>query len=77
MIENQCYVVGVNRVGNGGGVSYEGDSQFVDFKGDVLLSAGNKNGSVFHESIDLDKLNGFRDKFPAYKDADDFNLIVK
>ena len=38
-IENQCYVVGVNRVGSGGGLDYAGDSCMVDPLGDVLAAA--------------------------------------
>lgn len=38
-IECQCYVLGVNRVGEGGGLRYVGDSMFVDPLGEVLGSA--------------------------------------
>jgi predicted amidohydrolase len=38
-IENQAYVVGVNRVGSGGGLDYSGDSCVVDPLGEVLVSA--------------------------------------
>jgi predicted amidohydrolase len=38
-IENQAYVVGVNRVGAGGGLEYSGDSAVVDPLGEVLVTA--------------------------------------
>jgi predicted amidohydrolase len=38
-IENQAYVVGVNRVGSGGGLDYAGDSCVVDPLGEVLVAA--------------------------------------
>jgi predicted amidohydrolase len=38
-IENQAYVVGVNRVGTGGGLEYAGDSRIVDPMGEVLAAA--------------------------------------
>jgi predicted amidohydrolase len=38
-IENQAYVVGVNRVGSGGGLEYAGDSCVIDPLGEVLVSA--------------------------------------
>jgi predicted amidohydrolase len=38
-IENQAYVVGVNRVGKGGSLSYTGDSRIVSPNGEVLASA--------------------------------------
>lgn len=38
-IENQAYVVGVNRVGSGGGLDYAGDTCIIDPLGEVLASA--------------------------------------
>ena len=38
-VENQAYVVGVNRVGSGGGLDYAGDSCVIDPLGEVLVSA--------------------------------------
>lgn len=38
-IENQAYVVGVNRVGSGGGLDYAGDSCIIDPMGEVLAAA--------------------------------------
>jgi len=38
-IENQAYVVAVNRVGTGGGLAYAGDSRIVDPQGEVLVAA--------------------------------------
>ena len=38
-IENQAYVVGCNRVGEGGGLKYVGDSRIVDPLGELLASA--------------------------------------
>ena len=39
-IENLCYVAGVNRVGDGGGLRYAGDSAVISPWGDVLAEAG-------------------------------------
>ena len=38
-IENQAYVVGVNRVGSGGGIDYVGDSRIIDPLGELLVTA--------------------------------------
>ena len=38
-VENQAYVVGVNRVGSGGGLDYVGDTMIIDPMGEVLASA--------------------------------------
>jgi predicted amidohydrolase len=74
-IENQSYVIGVNRVGrDGNGFDYIGDSMVVDPLG----------GIVFHRAIDVcmptiqleaDLLRRCRRDFPALKDGDDFGSI--
>lgn len=35
-IENQCYIIGVNRVGEGNGLSYQGDSMIIDPYGNCI-----------------------------------------
>ncbi|MFT5706904.1 MAG: omega-amidase [Oceanospirillaceae bacterium] len=76
-IENSCYLAAVNRVGHdGNGIEYSGDSLIVDFKGDVLSDQQEKI-SVQTQSLDLPALQLFREKFPAWKDADDFALTVE
>ncbi|GGI07930.1 nitrilase-related carbon-nitrogen hydrolase [Egicoccus halophilus] len=50
-IENQAYVVGVNRVGEGGGLRYTGDSRVVDPLGETLVSAAGSETVLF---ADLD-----------------------
>ncbi|MEZ5534641.1 MAG: amidohydrolase [Thiolinea sp.] len=73
-IENLCYVVGVNRVGQDVNVHYSGDSLAVDFKGERLLD--HVAGEVFVATTELDyeALTAFREKFPAWQDADRFTL---
>ncbi|HYD09208.1 MAG TPA: carbon-nitrogen family hydrolase [Acidimicrobiales bacterium] len=44
-IENQAYVVGVNRVGSGGGLDYAGDSLVVDPMGELVVDAGSEEGA--------------------------------
>ena len=73
-IENQCFVVGVNRLGvDGNGLDYTGDSLVVDPTGNILLDAGNKPG-MYSIELDYDFIADFRNKFPFLKDADQFNL---
>jgi len=75
-LENQCYVIGLNRIGkDGNGISYSGDSMAIDFKGNPIkiLPAHEEAGSLI--DLDLDGLLRFRDKFPVYLDADPFRLI--
>ena len=74
-IENQCYVVGVNRVGQDGHAIYHsGDSMVVDPLGEVLFT---KNDEEVVHSITLDKahLSAVREKLPFLKDADPFLLL--
>ena len=71
-IENQCYVVGVNRVGDdANGNHYTGDSMIVDPLGQPLIHAGDKEG-VFTFVLQIDELNNVRQKLPFLKDADPF-----
>jgi len=73
-IENLCYVAAVNRVGTDGkGHAYCGDSQVLDFQGESLLNAGEGNG-VFRISLSASLLAAYRERFPAYLDADGFSI---
>ena len=74
-IENQCYVVGVNRVGNDGNNIYHcGDSMVVDPLGEVLYYKRDEEDIA---TIVLDKthLQNIREKFPFWKDADRFLIL--
>lgn len=73
-IENQCYVAGVNRVGeDGNGISYSGDSMIVDPMGEILIT-GNED-SIYTLTIEKNHLQQVREKFPFLKDADEFKII--
>lgn len=74
-IENQCYVIGVNRVGkDGNGVNHSGESMVIGPKGEILNSV--KSGEACVETLELnfETLTEFRKNFPVGKDADAFNL---
>ena len=69
-IENLAYVAGVNRVGtDGNDLNYQGDSALVSFKGEALLDLGDL-ASIQTFTLSKQDLDDFRDKFPAYLDAD-------
>lgn len=73
-IENLCYAVGVNRVGEDGkGIHYQGDSAIYDFKGECLLYAKDR-AAIFTHTFEPDTLVAYREKFPAYLDADAFEI---
>lgn len=69
-IENEAYVCAVNCKGtDSNGFEYDGSSKAIDFKGkDIGVSS---EGSPFiYASLSKEKLYRFREKFPAWKDAD-------
>jgi len=73
-IENLCYVAAVNRIGTDGkGFAYTGDSQVLDFQGETLFGAGEADG-VFRTTLSAVDLAAYRERFPAYRDADGFSL---
>jgi omega-amidase len=74
-IENQSYVVGVNRVGeDGNGYPHSGNSAVIDFAGKVLFREID-NEVIHHHTLDRPSLDQFRERFPAYLDADSFEII--
>jgi omega-amidase len=74
-IENQCYVVGLNRVGNdGNGIYHSGDSMVVDPLGQTLYHRADDE-DVFTITLQRENLEEVRSKFPFWKDGDSFNLL--
>lgn len=73
-VENQCYVAAVNRVGTDGkGVDYDGGSLVADYLGNPVASGDGQPG-VISAMLSLDRLDRYREKFPAWRDADRFTL---
>lgn len=74
-IENQSFCIGVNRVGKDGmGLDYTGNSAVIDFKGNQLFYQ--KDSEVINSQVlNKKELEDFRAKFPAYLDADDFEIL--
>lgn len=73
-IENQCYVIGVNRVGeDGNDIAHSGDSMLIDPLGEVLYTCANEEDISTH-LLDKNKLIEVRSKFPFWKDADAFTI---
>lgn len=70
-IENQCYVAGVNRVGDDLKLHYNGYSSVYDPMGAELSSVENEQG-VFVVDIDAEKVKEIRAKFPF---LDDMSMI--
>ncbi len=74
-IENQAYVVGVNRIGtDGNGFIYSGNSLVIDFKGQILHKSPENQEDIPTLTLSFDKLKIARQKFPFLKDRDEFVL---
>jgi omega-amidase len=73
-IENQSYTIGVNRVGtDSNAITYEGGSSVYNPKGELLLRLG--SAEEYSELVlSLEDLLKFRNDFPAYLDADEFEI---
>lgn len=73
-IENQCYVVGVNRVGNdGNNIYYSGNSLVIDPLGQVLYHMADEE-DINTITLSKEKLEDIRSQFPFWKDADEFKI---
>ncbi len=73
-IENQCYVIGVNRVGvDGMGIRHIGDSMVVDPQGNPLFVATDRE-IVQTQTLEWSPLEEYRSRFPFWVDADPFHL---
>jgi predicted amidohydrolase len=66
-IENQAYVIGVNRVGTDPYYAYNGRSLILDYNGEILADAGQKEGRI-HARLDLEPLRKYRQGLPFLQD---------
>lgn len=73
-IENQCYVVGVNRVGSDPSCSYCGSSAVIDPHGCAIAECGRDRVCAATARISTSELAAFRRQFPVLADADAFQL---
>jgi len=74
-IENQCYVIGVNRVGeDGNGIYHSGDSSVINPMGEILYTKAHED-DVYTFTIDKKEVDETRTKLPFWKDADHFVVM--
>jgi len=74
-IENQCYVVGVNRVGADGNlIMHSGDSLVINPLGEIISKTLPHKENVETVYLDYEFLEGLRKKFPVGLDTDSFEL---
>ncbi len=75
-IENQCYVIGVNRVGESpDGTVYTGDSAIIGPKGEMMASLEPGAEGVVSAMLSMESLEKYRIDMPIWRDADPFELI--
>ncbi|RYF80122.1 MAG: amidohydrolase [Chitinophagaceae bacterium] len=75
-IENQCYVIGVNRVGSDGNdIYHSGDSMVIDPLGEILYHKKDEE-DVFTITVEKEELNGIRERFQFWRDADEFSICL-
>ena len=68
-IENQCYVLGVNRIGKDPYCEYSGSTSVVDPFGFSTVCPDNE-ACVLTHTLDLKRLKSFREKFPVLRERD-------
>lgn len=74
-IENQCYVIGVNRIGNdGNNMTHSGDSIVINPRGEIISKTKPNEESIETVSLDRAYLEDFRKIFPVGMDADNFEI---
>ncbi len=86
-IENQAYVVGVNRVGNDGQqIAHNGNSVVINYLGETIFTTGDTHHnhktyaptpaqtSLHTIRLSRESMSDFRQNFPAWADADNFTL---
>lgn len=75
-IENQCFIVGINRVGNGDGVEYNGNSVVVDPDGKIRNRRDNEEKLIV-ETLDFSKVSKIRESFHLKDDRREELYIKK
>lgn len=73
-VENQCFVVGVNRIGDDEMCHYNGGTSIISPYGTVLAETTDNEPCISVATIDMEKLRAFRKKFPVLDDSDSFDL---
>jgi predicted amidohydrolase len=74
-IENQCYVIGVNRVGeDGNDMEHSGDSAVINAKGQIISKTKTVEESIETVVLSYKELEDFRKVFPVAMDADKFRI---
>ena len=75
-LENISYVCGVTRIGkDGNSFSYNGGSAIYSSKGEMQIQVPDHEEGTATATLELSALQEFRNKFPAWKEADSFTIV--
>lgn len=66
-IENQCFIVAVNRVGNDPNNEFNGHSMVIAPWGELLVAKNEEEG-IYYANIDLDEVEKVRSTIPVFQD---------
>ena len=76
-IENQCFAIGVNRVGNdGNNIYHSGESSIIDPVGEIIYRKSDDE-DIFTYTLQRERLEEVRKNIPFLKDADAFTILPK
>ena len=74
-IENQCYVVGVNRIGeDANNITYSGGSAIIHPKGKKLSNTQSHQENIETITLNYEEMKRYREKFSAIQDADSISF---
>ena len=74
-IENQCFTIGVNRIGDDGtGLAHSGGSAIYDPLGETVFHKENEEG-IFTITLDKKTVQTTREKLPFQQDRDPFTIL--
>lgn len=74
-IENQAFVIGVNRVGDdGNNIYHSGDSSIIDPMGEIIYQKAHDE-DIFTYTLERARLEAVRKNLPFLKDADRFQVL--
>ncbi len=75
-IENQAYVVGVNRIGDdGNSIAHSGDSAIINARGELISTTKEHEDKIETVSLSYNYLKDFRLAFPVLLDGDNFEVL--
>lgn len=72
-IENQCFVVGVNRIGcDANKINYSGGTAIINYNGKIITTTENNTAQIITATLDKSELETFRKTMPFLSDIDEF-----